>query len=116
MNFLAVLKTLKSKVSYHSETIIGIPCAVLGLLLISEAVGWFTGRSITEDVDSVAKYAIQAVGFLIAAGISIAVKSRSIGDIDQNSVDFKTYLCDTLASCFFLILALIAVFGSSLWH
>ena len=111
-----LLNDVKSHVSYHAETVIAIPAAILGLIAISYVVNWFIGRPSTEDVQSISKYAIQGVGFLIAAGISIAIKSRALGDVDEKNVDFKVYLVDSISTWIILLLSLIAVFGSSLWH
>jgi hypothetical protein len=115
MSLKSILESVKSHVSYHSETIVAIPAAIIGLILISEITNFLIGRPSTEDVQMIAKFAIRGVGFLIAAGASIAIKSRALGDIDQNSVSFSKYLVDCLSTWIILLLALLAVFGSSLW-
>ena len=102
-------------IKYHSETVIAIPVSILSLLAIAFAVRLATGDSLTEDITSVASYGIKGVGFLIAAGLAIAIKSRGFGDVDEKTCSWQILLIDSLSLWITLLLALLAVFGSTLW-
>ncbi|MEI6870641.1 MAG: hypothetical protein WCL08_00025 [Verrucomicrobiota bacterium] len=110
-----IIARIWHKICYHSETVIAIPLAVSSLLVISLVVSWVVGNSLTEDITTVVKYAIRGVGFLMASGSAIAIKSRGFGDVDETACDWKVLLVDSLSLWIVLLLSILAFFGASLW-
>lgn len=112
---MEILKRIKNNLLFHAETIIAIPVGMGFLFMIAMMVKLWVGNSLSEDVESVAKYAIRGVGLLIAGGVAIGLKSRGAGDVDENSVSWPILLIDSLSLWIFFLLSLLAIFGSSLW-
>lgn len=111
----ALLEKILDKVLFHSETVIAIPVAIAALLAISMVVKWATGGDLTEDIGTVVSYSIKAVGFLIAAGIGIAIKSRGFGDVDEKTCSTGKLLVDSISLWIVLLLAVLCLFGATLW-
>jgi hypothetical protein len=114
------LISLVRAATQNREWVFGIPVAIAFLLVIAslvsilQSIAWFP-ISLSEDVGMVVKFSLNGVGLVIALGIAGSFKSWLAGDVDEKTCSWPILLIDSLILCVFVILSLLAVFGSRLW-
>lgn len=105
---------------WHREWTLALPAAIGSLVGISWLCVLLQNypafpASLTEDVGMIVKYAIRGVGLVIAFAIAGFFKSWLAGDVDENETYWNKMAVDFITLCFFVLISVLAVFGSSLW-